>query len=143
MVARKCVDSFTLDIMKSANGLRGPAAVAWQKKNTLALTYDERQCIAHNLCYTMLKLIDSVDMLSSAPLEMKTAAVAFSMATGRPQLIRQFALKKQWSSMASFIATFHDDWKGPERAYFVKRRRLEADLVSLKINNRKVEIDPN
>lgn len=141
--AKKCVDPSTLAVMLSANGLRGPRASAWCRKYELRISDQEKLCIASSLVSTILDIIKADSLMQTAPIEVKTAAVSFVMATGRPGLILPFIARNDWSGMASFIGSFHNDWSGPERSYFVKRRKLEADLISLAINNKTVKIDPD
>ena len=130
-----------VDIALTASGLRGAAARRWVDRHKgFSISRCEQRKIATIQYSIYLKDIESlVPSFVDAPAEVRTVVLSFAMHTGNINPIKDLVASKSWDALADKIESYHDSWSGPEALAFQKRRKLEAEIISLR-NSRNREV---
>lgn len=127
----------TLNVLLSAEGLRGNDAILWVRRNPIKISKCQQYKMAVRQYREYLEMIERVvPTIDQAPREVRTATLSFVMHTGRVDAVQPFLQSRDWVSLADKIESYHDSWSGPESLSFQRRRQIEADLVRLVFQQR-------
>ena len=130
-----------VNIALTADGLRGSAARRWVDKHRgFMISRCEQRKIATIQYAIYLKDIEvAIPSFVDAPAEVRTVVLSFAMHTGNITPIKDLVASKSWDALADKIESYHDNWDGPEATAFQKRRKIEAEIISLR-NSRNREV---